>query len=138
MWGPLLMFRRRFGREGVLRYLVLWIISEKPRNGAEIMDEIERRSWGWWRPSPGSIYPLLAKMESEGLVIRKEDGRYELTEKGKSEIEYIFPLKTPRSIEDMINEIEGYVNYLEDMGKERLAEYRQRLEKIKSKLEKLI
>jgi len=138
MWEPLLMFRRRFGREGVLRYIVLWIISEKPRNGAEIMDEIERRSWGWWRPSPGSIYPLLAKMESEGLVIRKEDGRYELTEKGKNEIEYIFPFKTPRNIEEMINEIEGYVNYLEDMGKERLAEYRQRLEKIKSKLEKLI
>ncbi|HLI45981.1 MAG TPA: PadR family transcriptional regulator [Geobacterales bacterium] len=134
----MIMFRRRFGREGALKYLVLWLISERPRNGAEIMDEIERRSWGWWRPSPGSVYPLLARMESEGLVVRRQDGKYEISEKGKKEVEFVFPTRKAFNIEEILNEIEGYINYLEDMGKSRLEGYRERLERIKSKIEKLI
>ncbi|NON62393.1 PadR family transcriptional regulator, partial [Acidianus sp. DSM 29099] len=35
--------------------------------GAEIMDEVERNSLGVWRPSPGSVYPMIRNLESEGL-----------------------------------------------------------------------
>lgn len=54
------------------------------------MQEVEERSGGSWRPSPGSVYPALAQLEDEGLVVMKEtDGRkeFELTDDGKSWVE---------------------------------------------------
>jgi DNA-binding PadR family transcriptional regulator len=49
------------------------------------MQDIEERSGGVWRPSPGSVYPALQQLEDEGLVRTTEtDGRkqYELTDAG--------------------------------------------------------
>ena len=67
MWG---MHRRRGLRMGVLS-----ILARGPKNGAEIMNSIEEMSQGWWRPSPGSIYPLLESLLQEGSVARRADGR---------------------------------------------------------------
>ena len=47
------------------------------------MDAIEGMSQGWWRPSPGSVYPLLETIAKEGSIKKREDGKYELTEQGK-------------------------------------------------------
>jgi len=74
--------------KGLLRYYVLESLSERPMSGSEIMDEIERRSEGCWRPSPGSIYPLLAWLQDTGHVEelpRDRSGlrRYRLTPEGK-------------------------------------------------------
>src|SRR6267143_904119 len=82
MWG-----HRHWGgmRRGWLRPWVISMIGRSPKNGAEIIDEIEKMSWGGWRPSPGSIYPLLKDMVDEGAIRQREDGRYELTDKGKDE-----------------------------------------------------
>jgi DNA-binding PadR family transcriptional regulator len=86
------MFRWVRGRtavpRGLVRYYVLESLSEKPMSGSEIMDEIERRSEGCWRPSPGSIYPLLAWLQDTGHVEelpRDRSGlrRYRLTPEGK-------------------------------------------------------
>jgi DNA-binding PadR family transcriptional regulator len=71
---------------------VLELLSEKPMSGSEIMNEIEKRTSGHWRPSPGSIYPLLSWLQDNNFVkeIHVEDGgmkRYELTEKGKTLLE---------------------------------------------------
>ncbi|MGB9728705.1 MAG: PadR family transcriptional regulator [Thermoprotei archaeon] len=131
-------FRRRIGKEGGLRFLVLWILSEAPKNGVEIINEIERMTWGWWRPSPGSIYPLLSTLLRDGLVTKLENGRYKLTEKGLEEIKEVLPFRKPRSIEDMLTEIESYVSYLEDTGKSKLAPYKSRIEDLKNRLERLI
>jgi DNA-binding PadR family transcriptional regulator len=60
---------------------VLSILERSPKNGAELIDEIELMNTGWWKPSPGSIYPLLENLVQEGLVKKKDDGRYDL---GKS------------------------------------------------------
>ncbi|TDA30597.1 MAG: hypothetical protein DSO04_05645 [Hadesarchaea archaeon] len=73
---------------GLVRYYVLESLSERPMSGSEIMDEIERRSEGCWRPSPGSIYPLLAWLQDTGHVEelpRDRSGlrRYRLTPEGK-------------------------------------------------------
>jgi DNA-binding PadR family transcriptional regulator len=38
------------------------------------MSELARRSGGLWRPSPGSIYPVLQQLQDEGLVTVAEDG----------------------------------------------------------------
>jgi DNA-binding PadR family transcriptional regulator len=71
---------------GLLRFLVLKMISEKPLSGAEIMDEIEKQT-GSWKPSPGSIYPLLASLHKKGFtqeLPKDESGfkRYSFTEEG--------------------------------------------------------
>ena len=62
---------------------------EEPRNGYALIQEIEARSEGAWRPSPGSIYPALAMMEDEGLIrsVEADDQRaYELTDKGREKL----------------------------------------------------
>jgi DNA-binding PadR family transcriptional regulator len=75
--------------KGFLRYRVLKLLSEKPMSGSEIMGEIERETDGRWRPSPGSIYPLLSWLQDKGYI-KEADGeeagvkRYSLTETGKA------------------------------------------------------
>lgn len=54
------------------------------------MQEIEERSEGVWRPSPGSVYPTLQQLEDEGLVRSKESGGQrllELTDVGRTALE---------------------------------------------------
>jgi DNA-binding PadR family transcriptional regulator len=54
------------------------------------MQEIEKRSDGVWRPSPGSVYPALAQLEDEGLVRTEEVGdrrTYVLTEAGRAQVD---------------------------------------------------
>ncbi len=73
--------------KGFLRYCVLKLLKEKPMSGSEIMDEMERETDGHWKPSPGSVYPLLAWLQDSGYTeeIPTEESvmkRYMLTEKG--------------------------------------------------------
>jgi DNA-binding PadR family transcriptional regulator len=75
--------------KGFIRYQVLELLSEKPMSGSEIMNEIEKKTSGRWKPSPGSIYPLLSWLQDNSYieeVSTKEGGmkRYTLTEKGKT------------------------------------------------------
>ena len=75
--------------KGFLRYYVLRLLNEKPMSGSEIMQEIEKQTDGCWKPSPGSIYPLLAWLQDGGYIkesSEKEVGmkRYTLTEQGKT------------------------------------------------------
>ncbi|MEM2905343.1 MAG: PadR family transcriptional regulator [Candidatus Bathyarchaeia archaeon] len=77
--------------KGFLRYQVLRLLNEKPMSGSEIMTEIEKRTDGHWRPSPGSIYPLLAWLQDKSYI-KEADGeagikRYALTDKGKAFLE---------------------------------------------------
>ena len=77
--------------KGFIRYQVLEALSEKAMSGSEIMDEIEKHTGGFWKPSPGSIYPLLSWLQDNGYIkeLPTENGlkRYELTENGKSLLE---------------------------------------------------
>src|SRR4051812_45654306 len=47
----------RRARRGDIRAAILLLLAEEPRNGYGLMQEIEERSGGVWRPSPGSVYP---------------------------------------------------------------------------------
>src|SRR5439155_1288151 len=67
-------FRWMMHRRRGLRTWIISILANAPKNGAEIMDEIETMTQGWWRPSPGSVYPLLDQMTQEDLL-KKRDGR---------------------------------------------------------------
>ena len=53
---------------GLLRLLVLKMLNEKPMSGAEISEQIEKQTNGHWKPSSGSIYPLLAWMHDKGFT----------------------------------------------------------------------
>lgn len=76
----------RMGR-GDVRATVLALLAEKPMHGYQIIHEIEERSGGMWKPSPGSVYPTLQLLADEGLVQAEEsDGRktYSLTDEGRA------------------------------------------------------
>jgi DNA-binding PadR family transcriptional regulator len=73
-----------------VRAAVLALLSERSMHGYEMIQELESRSGGLWRPSPGSIYPTLQLLEDEGLVTSEEvEGKrsFVLTEEGRAEAE---------------------------------------------------
>jgi DNA-binding PadR family transcriptional regulator len=78
--------RGRKARRGDIRTASLLLLAEEPRNGYQIMQEVEERSDGVWRPSPGSVYPALQQLEDEGLIRSEEvDDRrlFALTDAGR-------------------------------------------------------
>lgn len=53
---------------GMLPMYMLLLLMDKPHHGSEIMKAIKKMSGGTWKPSPGSVYPLLKKLEEDGLI----------------------------------------------------------------------
>src|ERR1700730_17549556 len=89
-WGRGPRGRGRKARRGDIRTAALLLLAEEPRNGYQIMQEVEERSDGTWRPSPGSVYPALAQLEDEGLIRSEEsEGRklFALTDAGRKLVE---------------------------------------------------
>jgi DNA-binding PadR family transcriptional regulator len=90
--GPGEHGRRRGGRSGRpnVRPAVLALLLERPMHGYEMIQELENRTGGIWRPSPGSIYPTLQLLEDEGLIQAETSGgrkAYTLTDAGRAEAE---------------------------------------------------
>ncbi|MBP2367110.1 PadR family transcriptional regulator [Pseudonocardia parietis] len=90
--GPGRGFGRRGRRtaRGDVRTAVLAVLADGPRHGYEIIQEITARSGGQWKPSPGSVYPMLSQLEDERLVRSEQtDGRrvVHLTEEGTRHVE---------------------------------------------------
>ena len=76
-------------RRGDVRAAILALLAEEPRNGYQIIQEIEERTKGLWRPSPGAVYPALSVLTDEGLVRETEaDGKrtFELTDDGRKHV----------------------------------------------------
>ena len=81
--------RGRRGR-GNVRAAILALLAERPMHGYEMIQELENRTGGVWRPSPGSVYPTLQLLEDEDLIAGEEvDGRkrFALTDAGQAEAE---------------------------------------------------
>src|SRR3954453_6981471 len=77
-------------RRGDVRAALLLLIEGGAQNGYQLIQEIERRTEGVWKPSPGSVYPALQQLEDEGLVRAVEfEGKraYELTDEGRDYVE---------------------------------------------------
>jgi DNA-binding PadR family transcriptional regulator len=131
-------------RRGWLRPWILSMLETGPKNGADIITEVEKASMGWWRPSPGSVYPLLESMVQDGLVTRHEDGKYEITAKGRDEAAWVHgpwgPMRhrhRPASMEAILSDMESYVSYFEDVAKsdkQKLNGYSGRIKALKERL----
>lgn len=85
------MWAKRTGGvpRGLLRFLVLNMLIKKSMSGAEIVEVIEKETEGRWKPSPGSIYPLLARLHKKAYTTELHDEatgmkRYTLTPKGRA------------------------------------------------------
>lgn len=80
-WGD----ERRTPR-GDIKYILLELLAEEPRHGYELIKELEARYGGFWKPSPGSVYPTLQLLEEGGyLTFEQIEGRkvYTITETGR-------------------------------------------------------
>jgi DNA-binding PadR family transcriptional regulator len=152
---------------GGLRFITLHVLQDGPKNGTEVMNSIkEHREQinqmnlhakchgdqivypSSLKPSAGSVYPLLKKLEAEGLIIKKADGRYELTQVGHQTIYKISgdllnhsdkkPIdRSTIAIETALNEIDSYIGFIEDIKLENLVTNKERIEIFIKRLEKI-
>jgi len=78
----------RRARRGDVRAAALALLTERPMHGYEMIQELEERTGGMWRPSPGAVYPALQLLEDQGLVTADTDGGkrlFALTDAGREE-----------------------------------------------------
>lgn len=78
---------RHRARRGAVPIAILTLLDERPMHGYEIITELENRSEGRWRPSPGAIYPTLDKLEHREMLVGTDvDGKrqFTLTDKGRT------------------------------------------------------
>ncbi|MEO5873358.1 MAG: PadR family transcriptional regulator [Streptosporangiaceae bacterium] len=77
-------------KRGDVRAAILSLLIEGPHNGYQIIQEVEQRSDGTWKPSPGAVYPALQQLADEGLIRGEEsEGRktFSLTDEGLAHVE---------------------------------------------------
>jgi DNA-binding PadR family transcriptional regulator len=116
----------RMGR-GDMSPLVLHVLLEKPMHGYEIIRKLEEDSHGFWRPSPGSIYPTLQLLEEQDLVVSKEESGkkvYSLTDEGRKLAEQKPPIP-PHWKEHMHrgkrfgilkDTVRGFISHMREIG----------------------
>lgn len=103
-------FRWNLFERGDLKFVILRLISGKPMHGYEVMQALEEESAGWYRASPGSVYPTLQMLEDEGLVQGTEtDGKkiYEITSEGEAYLE-----ENEDIVERISRRVESFTNGL--------------------------
>jgi DNA-binding PadR family transcriptional regulator len=112
---------------GLLRFLVMNMLTKQPMSGVEIVEVIEKETGGRWIPSSGSVYPLLASLHEKGFTIElpsEETGikRYTLTDKGKAlfEKQITFGQKMLNKLEFLVPLLIGRFQF--DLNDEKLFE----------------
>ena len=116
-------------RHGSLRLYLLRLLDEEPRHGYEVIRLLRDRFMGVYSPSPGTIYPRLARLEEEGLVTHDEvDGRkvYRITKAGREEL---------RSRSDELDELEEELSAsVSDIVREVREDVRQTVRSLREEL----
>jgi len=106
MFGP-----PRRPERGEVRYLILGVLADGPCHGYQIIQTIEQRSNGAYRPSPGTIYPNLQLLEEMGSIeAQQEEGRkvYSLTEQGRQEYE-----ERREDVEDSFERLDSHADWVQ-------------------------
>lgn len=114
---------------GRLRLYLLKLLDEAPRHGYEVIRLLQDRFMGVYAPSPGTIYPRLARLEEEGLLAHDEvNGRkiYRITDKGREEINRRFD-----ELEDLEREITESVT---DIAREVKEDVRETVRSLRDEL----
>ncbi len=116
-------------RHGRLRLYLLKLLDESPRHGYEVIRLLQDRFMGVYAPSPGTIYPRLARLEEEGLVTHDEaDGRkvYRITDKGREEL---------RNRSDDLSELEDEITAsVRDIAREVTEDVRETVRNLREEL----
>lgn len=102
--------------KGALKIIVLKILNYKKNTGYGLIKEIKTKT-GFWKPSPGSMYPLMNDLLKKGLVTYKKNKNkkiYSITNKGKKVYKKIEEKK-----EKILNDIIGGVKFLEIIGEDK-------------------
>lgn len=126
--------RAQLGQRGFLRPQIMQLFEHGPMNGVDIMNRLQEESHGWYRPSPGSIYPLLEQLEKEGLISKNSEGKFELT------AAYGEHFGTNDDLSVAISSLESNISFLEDLGKgdkPRLSKSKERIDKLAKRIEAL-
>src|SRR5262245_13798448 len=116
-------------RHGKLRLYLLKLLDEAPRHGYEVIRLLQDRFMGIYAPSPGTIYPRLARLEEDGLVTHEEvDGKkiYSITDKGREEIR-----SRLSDLADLEDELTGS---LRDVAREISVDVRETVRTIREEL----
>ena len=151
---------------GGLRMWILHVIGEfGPSNGVEIMANVQKHydlQAQWQRKGthihphhegnvqskrllPGSIYPMLKKMVSEGLITKQDDGKYDLTENGQIIVTNLFEHFQSRnefdravlSVENSLEAMNWHVSYMEELDKEEIVPHKESIELLIERLKKI-
>jgi len=102
--------------KGALKIIVLKILNEKDFTGYGLIKEVKTKT-GFWKPSPGSMYPLMNDLLKKGLVTYKKNKNkkiYSITHKGKKVYEKIIEKK-----EEILNNLIGGIKFLETIGEDK-------------------
>ena len=94
--------------KGLLRYYILHKIAEKPIHGYEIIQDIDSKTEGGWRPGAGSLYPILKKLVSEGLIKAEPELSGEATRR-------VYDI-TPKGVESLARAKEMFANFQQRFG----------------------
>ena len=120
-----------------VRPALLALLLERPMHGYEMIQELESRTGGIWRPSPGSVYPTLQLLEDEGLIEAEATGgrkRFTLTEAGRAEAQTAaenppwaqFSDDTMSQVQDFRDAAIGIMDALRQVGFNGTPEQRQK------------
>ena len=116
-------------RHGGLRLYLLKLLAEEPRHGYDVIRLLQDRFLGVYSPSPGTIYPRLARLEEEGLVTHEViDGKkvYRITEAGQAELN--------RRTEDLASLEEELSASVRDIARELSRDVRETVRSLRDEL----
>jgi DNA-binding PadR family transcriptional regulator len=106
--SPIAHDRLHSAPKGLLRYYILHKIAQKPIHGYEIIQDIDSKTEGAWRPGAGSLYPILKKLVSEGVIKADEEPSEEATRR-------IYHI-TPKGVESLAHAKEMFDNFQHRFG----------------------
>jgi len=106
--GPSVDDRLHSAAKGLLRYYILHKIAQKPIHGYEIIQDIDSKTEGAWRPGAGSLYPILKKLVSEGLIKADPEPSNEATRR-------VYQI-TPKGVESLAHAKEMFANFQQRFG----------------------
>src|SRR5438445_4049442 len=100
--------RRRGAAKSLLADSILHNIAQKPIHGYEIIQDIDSKTEGAWRPGAGSLYPILKKLVSEGLIKADSEPSNEATRR-------VYQI-TPKGVESLAHAKEMFANFQQRFG----------------------